>query len=342
MNYGYALKRAWQIIWKHKILWIFGILAGCTNSRSSSMGGSYNTGYQGNFNTFPNEFPNNISPALERQIMRFFLTFERQAERFFDTFMQPAVLAALIGILFLIWIVFIFLGTIGRIGLIRGTEQAEKGIERLFLGEVFSGSLPYFWKFIGLVLLVWLPYLLILLILGSIAIFGVFLSEIAGSEGWIIIFVIFALFVGFIIILSIISLGISIFLKLAQNALVIEDLDSLNAIKRGWHIFKTKFWQTLLMAIILFLIEAFIGTVLALPPVIIIFAMITSFIVDGSATMMPLNIVALFFAVYIPLFIIANGILIAYTQSAWTLTYLQLSHQKPEEALTEDTITTYA
>jgi len=30
MDYGNVLSRAWQIIWKHKVLWIFGILAAAT------------------------------------------------------------------------------------------------------------------------------------------------------------------------------------------------------------------------------------------------------------------------------------------------------------------------
>ena len=40
VDYGGVLRRAWQITWRHKILWIFGILAGC--SRSGSSGGSGN------------------------------------------------------------------------------------------------------------------------------------------------------------------------------------------------------------------------------------------------------------------------------------------------------------
>ena len=37
MNFGEVLSRAWQITWKHKILWLFGLLASC------SAGGSNNT-----------------------------------------------------------------------------------------------------------------------------------------------------------------------------------------------------------------------------------------------------------------------------------------------------------
>jgi uncharacterized membrane protein YgcG len=38
-NFGEVLTRAWQIIWKHKVLWIFGILAGCGQGGGSGGGG---------------------------------------------------------------------------------------------------------------------------------------------------------------------------------------------------------------------------------------------------------------------------------------------------------------
>jgi hypothetical protein len=36
MDYGEVLTRAWQIIWKHKVLWIFGIFAGCSGQGGST------------------------------------------------------------------------------------------------------------------------------------------------------------------------------------------------------------------------------------------------------------------------------------------------------------------
>ena len=38
MNYGEVLSRAWQIIWKYKVLWIFGILAGLGSGGGGSGG----------------------------------------------------------------------------------------------------------------------------------------------------------------------------------------------------------------------------------------------------------------------------------------------------------------
>ena len=46
-NFGEVLTRAWQIIWKHKVLWIFGILASCARGGGGgSSGGGGNSGYQ--------------------------------------------------------------------------------------------------------------------------------------------------------------------------------------------------------------------------------------------------------------------------------------------------------
>ena len=82
---------------------------------------------------------------------------------------EASVRRALIarGLTVLVMIVLIvlavFLGTIGRIGLIRGTYQAEQGAESLVFGELFSGSMPYFWRVFGLSFLVGLAFLLVML-----------------------------------------------------------------------------------------------------------------------------------------------------------------------------------
>jgi uncharacterized membrane protein YgcG len=49
-NFGEVLTRAWKIIWKHKILWIFGILASC--ARGSGGGGNGGGGSR-NYQTSP-------------------------------------------------------------------------------------------------------------------------------------------------------------------------------------------------------------------------------------------------------------------------------------------------
>jgi len=41
MDIGRILSRAWEILWKNKVLWIFGIFAGC----ASTSGGPGNASY---------------------------------------------------------------------------------------------------------------------------------------------------------------------------------------------------------------------------------------------------------------------------------------------------------
>ena len=52
-NFGEVLTRAWQIIWKHKILWVFGILASFARGSGGGSSGGGNSGYQGGSGNSP-------------------------------------------------------------------------------------------------------------------------------------------------------------------------------------------------------------------------------------------------------------------------------------------------
>src|SRR5512138_2092297 len=114
-NFGEVLTRAWQIIWKHKVLWIFGILASCSRGGSNFNSGGNNSGGGGNggFGTGPN-----VPPQFER--------FAEWVANNITTFVVLIITLACV-----IAIISIFLGTIGRIGLIRGTAQVEGGAASL-------------------------------------------------------------------------------------------------------------------------------------------------------------------------------------------------------------------
>jgi hypothetical protein len=142
MDYGDVLSGAWKIIWKHKILWIFGILAGCGSASGSGLS---NSGF----------------------------TFSSGDNGFYEyTFYDPEgwVVVSMILFIFLFVLVLIFLaillGAIGRAGLIQGTAQVDQGAEKLSFGELFSSSLRYFWRLFGLGLLVGIGTFLFVLFIG--------------------------------------------------------------------------------------------------------------------------------------------------------------------------------
>ena len=150
MDYGYALTRAWKITWKYKVLWIFGILAGC--------GSNGNNGGSSNANT--SQDMDGMPPEL--------IEFSDKALTFLA---QPAVIIGLIVFILLLIILTAFLSTIGRVGLISGIYRAEVGAESLSFGELFKEGTSRFWRFFGMNFLVSLPFIIVIVGLVGAGIF---------------------------------------------------------------------------------------------------------------------------------------------------------------------------
>ena len=136
--------------------------------------------------------------------------------------MQHAFIAIAVALVCIFWIVALFLGTIGRIGLIRGAWQAETGTEHLIFGQLFSESTPYFWRIFGLSLIVGLP---ILILVGALAaaliVFGISMSQ--GNDASAIGFVgILPLLIGCICLLIPVGFVIGMIVHQAERVIVLE------------------------------------------------------------------------------------------------------------------------
>lgn len=308
-NFGEVLTRAWQIIWRHKVLWIFGILAGCGRG-----GGRFNSGSQGGGNG------NGGFGQLPPQILRILQTIQENL----TLFVMGICIFAL-----LVWAITIFLSTIGRIGLIRGTYQAETGAERLLFGQVFSESTPYFWRIFGLSLIVAIPILIVFaaLIAGLVALA---VSASQGSDaGRFGLIGMVPLFIGCLCLLIPVMFVVSMIIRQAENAIVLEDMRVMPAISRGWDVFRANLGPIILMAIILAVIALVIGFVLAIPVILIVFPSVIAFIAGDSQNWTPLILMTVGLCIYLPILLVLNGIMTAYTESAWTLTYMRLT--RPQE-----------
>lgn len=294
-NFGEVLSRAWQIIWKHKVLWIFGIFAGCSRGGGggSSGGGGGATGPGGDGRL----------PEIER--------FFEQLGQWIDN--NAWIIAVFVLAVLVLIILAIFLGAIGRIGLIRGTYQAEQGRERLVFGELFSESMPYFWRVFGLSLLIGV---LILLLILPLILFGVLTAGI----GLICILPLLCLLIP-------LSWAVMVVIEQANVAIVLEDLGIVDGLRRGWEVVRANVGTMIVMALILFIGAAVIGILLAIPIIItIIPAAIAIAAAAGGDTpaawIWTLGICAV---IYLPILFVLNGILTAYVQTAWALTYMRLT-----------------
>ena len=310
-NFGEVLTRAWQIVWKHKVLWIFGILASCGRGGGGGNGGGNSGGGD-----------NGFSPNLPPQLTQWTQWIENNLMQF---------IAILVAILCIIWIVVAFLSTIGKIGLIRGTAQAEGGAESLVFGQLFSESTPYFWRMFGLSLILALPILVfvVVLVVGAFA-FIIPVSVSSGESGSALgALAIVPLFLGCLCLFIPVMIVISMVFSQAARAIVLEELDVLPAISRGWEIFRANLGPIILMAIILGVISFVVGFATVIPVMIMVFPAMFAFIAGGAQSNTPWIFMGICVCLYLPVLILLNGILTAYAESAWTLVYMRLT--KPQD-----------
>jgi len=296
MNIGEVLSRAWKIVWKNKVLWIFGIFASCSNASGGTNSGS-------SFQSQSGELPSGI-------------------ENFFTQ--TPDWQLIMIGIIiFLVILVLIllavFLGTIGRIGLIRGTQQADRDEEtKLSFGELFKGSMPYFWRvfllnlMVGLVIFFAIILIVIIAILGTAATLGIGL---------------FLCIIPLICLLIPIALFVSVVVEQSSIAIVVENLGVVDGLKRGWEVVKLNAGMIILMWLILVLgITTIGGLIIGLPLILTIGSAVIPILLGGEeAIRSSLILAGICFVAYLPILIVLSGILRSYVEAGWTLTFMRLT-----------------
>lgn len=296
MDIGEVLTRAWQIVWKHKVLWLFGILAGLgasgANTSAGSGQGSASTGME-------NWFQNTFGQMPDWQIVTLALV----------VFFVVLVITLLI----------VFLATVGRIGLIRGTYEADQGAARLQFGELFRESTPYFWRIFGLQLLIVLAVIVMVVIITLLAI-PLALTVVG----------LFCL-IPVICLLPLIAIALNLVIEQASIAIVIDDLGIGDGLQRGWQIVRDNLGAMILLALVLYLGVSLIGgLILGLPIALIVFPLFAGAAIGTErASSGGLIIAGLCLIVYLPFLIALTGLLQSYVKSAWTLAYMRLTGRQP-------------
>jgi hypothetical protein len=228
-----------------------------------------------------------------------------------------------------------FLGIMGKTGLIKGASMADTGAETLTFGELWTESLPYFWRMFGLSLLVGLPFLIIIVILLVVffaGIFGVAANGESSPGAMVGLLAAVGIFIPAICCLSIASMIVGMIVEQAQNAIILENIGVLESLGRGWDVFKRNFLTVILIAIILGIIGGVIGFIIAIPLLLILIPAIAGVAMSGfssGAAMIPLIISGLCVLAYLPVLLVVGGIQQSYIQSAWTLTYMRLTSPAP-------------
>ena len=287
LDFGGVLRRAWQITWKHKILWIFGILSGLVGRAS------YNGGGRPRFN--PNNFvPNN--PDAFPQV------------RNLD---QNAIIAIALGLVcvgVIIAITLYVLHVIGRGGLIGGIQLADRTGQVSF-GQAWGVGTQHFWT----VLLIGLVVAIVALLIGS-ASFVAFLSVCLTPLACI----------GFLVIAV---LGVFTYLaQIAAVTENLSVTDAFGRAWQVVQVNLGAVALMAVILVIVEAVAGFViglPFLFALAPLGVAVAAYLSG-APQAATASAI-VAGLCFVVWIPVAIILGGILETWVISTWTLTYQQLS-----------------
>lgn len=310
MDYGHVISQAFRITWKYKFLWIFGLFLG-------GFGANFNFG-TGNFQS---------SPESSRVF---------RATALWAAANIGIIIAA--GLLFLfIGLIFFVLSIIAQAAVVGAADQAETSQIPTF-GTSLQVGLTYFWRVLGLLLLVFLMVMAVLLIL--LIPLGILIYLVVSNQSPAIIllivlfaFLFFIIFIPFAIVIGLVQ-------HYALRYLVLSEKKVGEAIGMGWKLVRTHLGTTLL----LWLLSAalgiaagiglvIIGLIIGLP-VILLFVFLFS--LGFSIAKLAMAFVA--GLVLLLLFVFLGGIIQVYFSCYWTLAWRQLAGETAgpsKEAVTD-------
>jgi hypothetical protein len=289
-DFGEVISRSFQIAWKHKILWAFSALPMLLS-----------------FLIFP---------------VMFVPIFFMENRSFGDpSFVEnPLIILAIVLFSIVISIISYALYGVASSSVILGVVRADEGAERFTFNELLNDSRPYWWRVLGVMLLIGLGISLVFFV-----IFGCFSLLGAATMG-----------IGFICLQPLILLMYPLMLILygvieeSQVAVVVENLGVMDAIKRGWELVRANFWRIVLISLIVYFGLGIVSSIIMVPFMAPMFAF-PFFMGNGQFEPTP-RTMALFMGgfgcIFFPIMAFVQSIVLTFMKSTYTITYLRLTKQQ--------------
>lgn len=288
-DFGEVLTRAWQITWRHKILWVFGLL-------SMVIGLLF--------------LPLGFAPAFS-----IFMA-EGEIPFWID---KPAYIFVFFGVFVLMMVASFFIGALTQAAISVGVLRAEREDEKLSFSEILRASLPYFWRFTGIIALLMGGVFLVMF--GIFAIQGLVSLLTFGLGTMCLVPLQFLMYPLMIVVYA--------WQEQALASIVVDDLSVLEAAKRGWQVFRKNMLPVVLITLILYLGVGMLSGFISIPLMIPFFAVPFAFIEEFENTRAVIIAASLCLVVYIPVLAVFQSGILTYMKSGWMLTYLRLT-QKSE------------
>jgi hypothetical protein len=287
MNFelGEVLSRAWQITWKHKVLWIIGILMGFFVSIM---------------------FPLMFSPILLPVLMQNSKT---------DLKPLVGIMIGLIIFLLLFMLALYPISVLAQTSLTLGVLNANKdNRENLSAMDLVKRSFPFFWRALGLMLLYAVGIGLISFILQAILFLLTILTlGLAALCMMPLTLLMYPLLFGSIV-----------WMEQAMNGIVVDNMTIADAVRQGWSLLRDNLPSFTLIALVVYFGLGLVTGALMMPMMIPLFMVPFSF-VEHQTNWPILSISILWTLAFIPVFAFISGFSMIFTKSTWVLTYLRFT-----------------
>lgn len=334
MDFGKLLSQAWKITWRHKILWVFGLLSSCAASGLNGGNGTSSFNFPSGNTTSTGPAPSDAFPQLDQY----------QLQQMMDRIAPYlAVFAVLLCVGIVIGLIAWGIGIIGRGALVAGVQQVEDEGGTSF-GKGWAAAAAKFKPLFGMNLLLALPGLLmglialVILALGSGALVTSITSAMNSSRSadtsaiGVAIFGALACFVPLACIGFAIEVVIAILRLFGERAIVLEGMGAVDGLKRGWAVFRANAGNSLLLGIMLVILGMIVGFVIGLAALPIVLPIAGAAMAAGSnakgaglpaAGLTALSVCGIF--VLAILSYVVRGALNTFSGACWNMAYRQFT-----------------
>ncbi len=290
MDFGEVLGTSWKIVWKHKVLWLFGAIVVLTG------------------------FPSLVFKFLLNPIS-VSSVFPDLAEAVGQSWWRPLILVLQILTSAVTFPIGVWAMTATSLGVLR----AERGAERLSFGGISKDSLPFFWRALGVMGM----YLAVAILGAGVLIVVITLLSV------ITLGVAFLCMLPLMLVLIPVVYLMQAYLDMTIASFVADNLRVFAGIERTWTLFKRHFGPILLTILIVYLGIGILAVLVSLPFTLSSSFLPTLVLASRSLDTPAALVIGIGALVYFPIFVILSSLLTTFIRAAWVITYLRLSVAKP-------------
>jgi hypothetical protein len=347
MNHQAILKRAWNILFSYKTLWVFGIVLALTTASSSGGGGGSSNRGNNNGNNF--NFPSDRIPGLQPQLSRLGHDLTASWNQFVNDVTTSnganlpwEIIIPIAVFLFLLVVGFTIAHLVSKVSLIRMVNDYEVSGEKLSWKQGLRlGWSRAAWRIFLIDLLLGVVVVVgVGLVMGCIAVPFLLGGGFSGGDMSIgAIIAAIGLFFLFIFAAIVLALAISLVLEPVYRACILENLGVMESISRGWKLVRANLKDIFLMWILLIGIQI-VYMILMIPIALIVGGIglliggglgaaiyfLTGAGAGGDMSWIPAAVVGGVISLFVfglPMIFI-GGLKETYLSTTWTLTYREL------------------